>query len=101
MATIKKTLMDLFELEKLPPEKAAEMVERMAKLVFQAVLVRVLPTLSEKYLAEYEKIADGKEGAEVLFQFFIEKVPNFEKMIAEEAEGLREELALEFKTTGL
>ncbi len=55
MRTIKESLMDLFELDKMPPEKAAEMVDRLAKLVFQAVLVRVLPILSEEDLTEYEK----------------------------------------------
>lgn len=95
--TIKQTIIDLFDLEKMTPEKAAEMVDRLGKLVFQAVLVRALPLLSGKDLVEYDKIIAGKEGGEVIFKFLGEKIPDFENMIMEESEALRAELAGEFK----
>jgi hypothetical protein len=101
MSTIKQTIADLFELDKMAPEKAAEMANRLGKLVFQAVLVRVLPMLSEQDLAAYEKIVDSKEGGEVIFKFLGEKVPDFENIILEEAESLRAELAGEFKKAGV
>ena len=98
MSTIKENLMDLFNLDKMPPEKAAETVDRLAKLIFQAVLVRVLPTLSEENLTEYERIVDSKEeGADVLFNFLREKVSDFDSIMAEESENLRKELSGEFK----
>lgn len=101
MTTIKQTLVDLFELDKMAPEKAAEMVNRLGKLVFQAVLVRVLPLLSEEDMTEYERIVDSKESGEVLFKFLGEKVPDFENVIMEESESLRTELAGEFAATGI
>lgn len=101
MSTIKENLMDLFELDKMPPEKATEMVDRLGKLVFQAVLVRALPALSEEDLAEYEKIVDSKQEGDVLFKFLSEKVPNFDNIVAEESENLRAEMAGEFKSTGI
>jgi hypothetical protein len=101
MNTIKKTIEDLFELDKMSPEKSAEMANRMGKLIFQAVLVRVLPLLSEQDLTEYEKIVDSQEGGEAIFKFLGEKVSDFEKIIMEEAETLRAELAGEFKETGI
>lgn len=101
MNTIKKTIVELFELDKMSPEKSAEMTNRMGKLVFQAVLVHVLPLLSEEDLTEYEKIVDSKEGGEAVFNFLAEKVPNFENIITEEAEALRAELAGEFKEAGI
>ena len=93
MTTIKENLFDLFQLDKMPPEKGVEMLERLAKLVFQAVLVRVLPMLSEEDLAHYEKIVEGKEEGTEIFKFLAEKVPDFEKIVREEAEGLHDELA--------
>ena len=101
MTTIKQTIVDLFELDKMAPEKAAEMINRLGKLVFQAVLVRVLPLLSEKDFTEYEKMVDSQEGGETLFKFFSEKVPNFENIVAEESESLRAELAGEFASAGI
>jgi hypothetical protein len=91
MNTIKKDLFDLFELDKIPPEKATEMLDRLANLVFQAVLVRALPLLSEEDLAEYEKIVSGNEGGDVLFNFLSEKVLEFNKIISEEAGVLKRE----------
>ncbi len=101
MSTIKENLIDLFELDKLPPEKAIEMTERLGKLVFQAVLVRVLPTLSEENLTKYEGIIAKNEGVEVMFKFLGEAVPNFEGIITEEAEALRADLAGEFEAAGI
>ena len=99
--TIKQTIIDLFELDKMTPEKAVEMVDRLAKLVFQSVLVRVLPMLSEEDFTAYEKIIDSKEDGTMLFKFLREKIPNFEEIIREEAEALRKELAGEFESAGI
>ena len=101
MSTINKTIVDLFELDKMAPEKAAEMANRLGKLIFQSVLVRVLPILSEKEMEEYEKIVDSNTGGEEVFKFLREKIPDFEKIITEEAELLRAELAGEFKEAGI
>lgn len=101
MSAIKQTIVDLFELDKMAPEKAAETADRLGKLIFQAVLVRVLPLLSEKDLTEYEKIVDSKEGGEVIFKFLGEKIPDLENIIKEESEALRAELAGEFKEAGI
>lgn len=94
--TIKETIADLFEFDKMAPEKAAEMLNRVGKIIFEAILVRVLPILSEEDFSKYEKIVDSKEGGEVIYNFLSEKVPGFEKIVREEAEILREELSQEF-----
>ena len=93
MNTIKKDLFDLFELDKMSPEKGEEMLNRLSKLVFQAVLVRSLPMLSEEDLAQYENIVSGNEDADILIKFLSEKVPEFNKIISEEAGVLRRELS--------
>lgn len=101
MNAIKQTIVDLFEIDKMAPEKAAEMINRIGKLVFQAVLVRALPTLSEQDMAEYEKIVSSEEGGEMLLKFLSEKVPSFENIVKEEAKALQTELAGEFKEVGV
>lgn len=92
MNTIKKDLFDLFQIDKMPPEKGAQMLDRLANLVFQAVLVRILPMLSEEDLNKYEKIVSGNEGGDVLFNFLSEKIPEFNKIITEEIGTLRREV---------
>ena len=101
MSTIKETIVDLFELDKMEPAKAAEMVDRLGKLVLQATLVRALPLLSEEDMSEYERIVSSQEGGEILFKFLGEKVPDLENIINEEAELLRAELAGEFAEAGI
>ena len=101
MNAIKKNLVDLFELDKLPPEKSAEMLGRLSKLIFQSVLIRTLPLLSEEDFTEYEKIVDANEGGDILLKFLGEKVPDFENIILEEAENLRMEISEDFKSAGI
>lgn len=91
MNPIKKDLFELFELDKLPPEDGAKMLERLANLVFQAVLVRVLPMLSKEETTEYERIISSNEGGDALMLFLSEKVPEFNKIVTEEIGVLRRE----------
>ena len=92
-SAIKKDLFDLFDLDKVSPEKAAEMIQRLGRLVIQAVLIRVLPLLSESEFDEYEKITEGENGPEKVIIFLAQKIPDFEKIVKEEAEILRNEMA--------
>lgn len=92
MNSIKKDLFDLFELDKMPEAKATEMLDRLANLVFQAVLVRSLPLLSEEDFQSYEKIIEDNEGGDVLFKFLSEHVPEFNKIVTEESGALRREM---------
>lgn len=101
MASIKETIIDLFDLDQMEPVQAAKLTDDLAQMIFQAVLVRVLPTFEDADMSEYEKIVEGNEGGEKLFQFLGEKVPNLSEMIQEEAELLRAELAEKFEKHGI
>ena len=93
MDKINKDLFELFGLEKMPPEKGAEMVERLGKLVFQAVLVRTLPLLSEGDMSEYEQVTENDNKIEDILEFLSKKVPDLNVIIKEEAEILHDEMA--------
>jgi len=93
MSTLQENLIDLFELDKMEPAKAAEMVERLAKLIFQGVLTQTLPLLEESDLDEYEKIVDGGQSGPVIFNFLKTKIPDFDKIVEEEAKALHKEMA--------
>lgn len=101
MDNIKRDLIDLFELDKLAPEKLNETIEKLSNLIFQSVLVRVLPLLSEEDLKEYEKMIDEDTDGQKLFLFLKEKAPNFENIIKEESELLKTELNQKFKEAGV
>ncbi|HCY18149.1 MAG: hypothetical protein UR62_C0015G0027 [Candidatus Nomurabacteria bacterium GW2011_GWF2_35_12] len=90
---IRKNIIELFEIEKLPEEKREEAITRIGNIIFQSVLIKSLPALNEKDLAEYEKMMDNHVDADILLDFFFEKVPNFLQIVVEESENFRKESA--------
>ena len=90
---IRGNIIKLFEIDKLPEEKQEEMINRVGKIIFQAVLMRVLPLLEENDLQAYEKMIESAVAPDELMEFFIEKVPGFLQIIAEESENFRKEAA--------
>ncbi|ETB64073.1 MAG: hypothetical protein O210_OD1C00001G0555 [Parcubacteria bacterium RAAC4_OD1_1] len=98
---MKKDLIDMFELDKLPGDKTEEMVERLGRLIFQATLVRSIPLLSEENQKEYEKLIDSEKGGDEMFKFLQEKVPGFENILKEESEALRLQMSEGFSESGL
>ncbi len=91
MNTIKQNLIEVFEIEKLPVDKQEETLARIGKIIFQAVLLRILPLLDETDTAQFEKLADEGARPEDLFEFFMNKIPNFTEIVAEEAENFKKE----------
>ena len=88
---IRDNIITLFEIDKLPEEKQEETISRIGKIIFQSVLVRVLPFLEEENLAQYEKLVEDGAGPDVLLDFFFEKVPSFLQIVAEEAENFKKD----------
>lgn len=90
---IRKNIITLFEIDKLPEDKQEETISRIGKIIFQAVLIRVLPLLKENDLAQYEKLIENEVEPDQLYNFFFEKIPLFLQIVAEEAENFRKESA--------
>jgi len=90
---IRKNIITLFDIDKLPENKQEETVSRIGKIILQSVLVRILPTLKEEELSQYEKLVENNTEPDVLFDFFFEKVPFFLQIVAEESENFRKESA--------
>ncbi|KKQ88026.1 MAG: hypothetical protein UT09_C0005G0008 [Parcubacteria group bacterium GW2011_GWF2_38_8] len=90
---IRKNIIELFEIEKLPEEKREEAITRIGNIIFQSVLIKALPALNEKELVEYEKMVDNQVDADVFLDFLFEKIPNFLQIVAEESENFRKESA--------
>ncbi|MES2023442.1 MAG: DUF5663 domain-containing protein [Patescibacteria group bacterium] len=91
MQSVRQNIIKLFDIDKLPEDKQEEMISEIGSLIFQSVLIRVLPLLEEKDLAEYEKLTDQKMDIEKLFDFFFEKIPNFLQIVTEESENFRKD----------
>lgn len=88
---IRENIIEMFKIAELPEDKQEETINRIGGIIFQSVLMRVLPTLSEEDLADYEKLLDNNIPPDGLMDFFGEKVPDFLKIVAEESENFQKE----------
>jgi len=94
---IRENIIELFNIADLPEDKQEETINRIGGIIFQSVLMRVLPMLSEEELADYEKLLDNNVAPDELMNYFGEKVPNFLEIIKEESENFQKEAAETFK----
>jgi len=90
---ISKNIISLFEINKLPEEKQVETLNKIGEIIFQSVLLRILPLLDDKEIEEYNNLIEKKSSPDEIFEFLYEKVPSFSKIIMEETENFRKESA--------
>ena len=88
---IKTNIINMFGINKLPKEEQEEAVTRVGKIVFQMVLMRILPTLNEEDSAEYDKLITENREPDELLGFFYEKVPGFLQIVEEESENFKKD----------
>ena len=81
MNPIQKNIIEILELDKLLPEEQEEFIIRTGAVIYQNVLMRAMETMSEKL--------DNNGSPQEIFGFLKDKVPDFEKIIAEEAEKFK------------
>jgi len=88
---INKNIITTLGIDTLPVEKQKEAMERLGALVYQEVMLKVLEILTEEEKDEFEKVIEKDPSPELMFEFLGSKIPNFEDIVKEEAEKLREE----------
>lgn len=82
-----------WNLHGLPKEKQLETVERIGRILYQAILVRSLDILSDKEQEELDLILDQDETTpEDTLRFLQKRIPTFEKMFQEEKRSLKEDI---------
>lgn len=99
-AEIRKNIIELFEIEKLPEDQRQETINQIGKIIFQSVLLRILPLLDDEELAAYDTLMDGGATPDEALDFFAEKVPSFMGIVAEETENFRKDAAQFLKQLG-
>jgi len=93
MNILSKDIIHEWGLEDLPEVKQVELVDRIGKLLYQAILVRSLDILSEKEEGELDQLLDHDTStAQDVLVFLQSKIKNFDAIVAEEREKLREDI---------
>ncbi len=77
----------------LPQEKQIELVERIGRIIYQAVLVRTLDILSDKEQDEFDDLLNQDTTTpDDVFAFLQKKIPTFNQIMLEERKNIREDL---------
>ncbi len=93
MNILSKDIIREWGLEDLPETKQVELVDRIGKLLYQAILVRSLDILSEKEEGELDVLLDNDATtAQDILIFLQSKIKNFEAIVTEEREKLKEDV---------
>lgn len=83
-------------LQALPQDKQAETVERIGKIIYQALLVRSLDILSENEQMEFDLLLDeDMTTPDDVMAFLQKKIPNFEQIVLDERKKLKEDLLVQ------
>lgn len=90
---LSKDVIKEWGLESLPEEKRVDIVDRIGKMLYQAILVRSLDILSEKEQTEFDLLLDEDTTTpENVLGFLQSKIPTFEQLVLEERKSLKEDL---------
>lgn len=90
---LSKDVIKEWGLESMPVEKQEDFVDRIGRMMYQAILVRALDILSEKEQVEFDLLLDEDNTTpnEVL-AFLKAKIPTFEILVEEERQNLKRDL---------
>lgn len=90
---LSKDIIEDWGLGSLPPDKQADVVDRMGKMIYQAVLVRALDILSDKEQEEFDLVLDNDTSTpQDVLTFLQSKIPTFDQLVIEERNSLKQEL---------
>jgi hypothetical protein len=87
----RQTIIDMFNLGSLDPERQEEMVLKLGELVFEAALARALSGMEEADRIALEAKIDDKLSPEAFLAMVNEKVPNFQEILSEELTELKKQ----------
>lgn len=92
---LSKDIIKEWGLQSLSEIKQVEMVERIGKIIYQAILVRALDILSDKEQTEFDELLDlDTTTPEEVLKFLASKIPTFDQLVLEERKSLKEDLLI-------
>lgn len=90
---LSKDIIEDWGLDSLPQDKQTDFVDRVGKMIYQAVLVRALDILSEKEQEEFDVILDKDSSTpQEILAFLKSKIPTFDQLVIEERNNLKQDL---------
>lgn len=89
---LQKNIIKELGLDKLPEKEQEESLLTIGRIIFQAVLIRVMEELTEKEKDQFEKILTEKPNdEEAILKFLQTKVSNLNEIVNEEVAKFKQE----------
>jgi RAB protein geranylgeranyltransferase component A len=85
---INENIIAALGIQALPLEKKQEVLNKLVELVQKRIMLRVMDGLSKE---DGEKMAELEKNPMEMLAFIAEKFPNFEEIVKEEVEKVKEE----------
>lgn len=93
MNPLSKDIVSEWGLGELPQEEQIDMVDRIGRLIYQALLVRSLDILSEVEQEEFDLLLDEDiTTPEEVVLFLERKIPTFKLLLKEEVSKLKSDI---------
>ena len=89
--SMRDMIIKTYHLESLPLEDQNKMIDQIASLIFQSVLLRAGAKMSTKDQDKLEQMLDQNAGPEELLKFLQNAIPDFEQLVAEESAKFKQE----------
>lgn len=95
MNPLSKDIVSEWGLGELPQEEQIDMVDRIGRLIYQALLVRSLDILSEVEQTEFDLLLDEDTSTPEEVVLFLErKIPTFKLLLKEEVNKLKADILI-------
>ncbi len=95
MNPLSKDIISEWGLGELPQEEQIDMVDRIGRLIYQALLVRSLDILSEVEQEEFDLLLDEDTTTPEEVVLFLErKIPTFKLLLKEEVNKLKADILI-------
>jgi hypothetical protein len=88
---VRDQLIQAYNLQALSAQEQDETIAKIGELVFQNVLMRVIPTLAEDKQSAFEALLEGNASPEEIFGFLSQEVPDLETIMQEESANFHKE----------
>ena len=88
---MRDVLVKTYNLGSLSADKQDVILEQIGSLIFQAILIRVIPMLSDAKQTEFEELLSADATPDSLLSFLNKEVPNFTEIMGEEAANFKKE----------
>ncbi len=95
---LSKDVIKEWGLTSMPATEQNTMVERIGRILYQAILVRSLDILSEKEQVEFDELLDQDSTTpDEVLAFLQKKIPTFEQMVLDEKKSLKDDILIPAK----